>query len=417
VTALPAISLRGAGKRYVKYEDAPMLISRAMALRARTRRSQLWALRGASFDVADGECVGIVGRNGSGKSTLLQMLAGVTGPTEGSVAVRGRVAPLISVGVGFHQELTGRENVYVNGTILGLPREHIDRRFDEIVEFAEVGPFIDTPVKFYSSGMFVRLGFAVAVTAAPDVLLIDEVLAVGDLGFQIKCFERMMQIKDSGTTIVVVSHNLNAVRRLCSRCLVVHKGSIRFDGPTNEALSVYHDVLGGDPALASDGLDGRSVTVEHAARFGGLELLGVDGQLTAHVAGGDHVVFRAGLAFDCPVTEPVINFSIMSESGVQVYAIQRGMEGSHFEAGETASFEVSVRLALTTGSYSATMAMVSSDMRTGLSALPGTLMFYVSNDASHAKGVADLGAELSLTRAPSGSGAHLTMSNLDAESA
>lgn len=413
MTVPPAISLRGAGKRYVKYEDAPMLVSRALAFRARTRRSQLWAIRRASFDVGDGECVGIVGRNGSGKSTLLQMLAGVTGPTEGSVAVRGRVAPLISVGVGFHPELTGRENVYVNGTILGLSRQEIDRRFDEIVDFADVGSFIDTPVKFYSSGMFVRLGFAVAVTATPDVLLIDEVLAVGDLGFQIKCFERMMEIKDRGTTIVVVSHNLNAVRRLCSRCLVVHEGSIRYDGATSDALSVYHDLLGGDPALSSDGLDGRSRTLEHAVRFRRLELLGVHGQPTAHVAGGDQVVFRAVLDFDRTVSEPVVNFCIMSESGVQVYATQRTMEGRHFEHGETASFEVSVRLTLTTGSYSATVAMVSTDMLTGLAALPEALLFYVSNDESDAKGVADLGAEVRMTQPPLEVDAPLALSEAD----
>jgi ABC-2 type transport system ATP-binding protein len=341
------------------------------------------------------------------------MLAGVTGPTEGSVAVRGRVAPLISVGVGFHPELTGRENVYVNGTILGLSRQEIDRRFDEIVDFADVGSFIDTPVKFYSSGMFVRLGFAVAVTATPDVLLIDEVLAVGDLGFQIKCFERMMEIKDRGTTIVVVSHNLNAVRRLCSRCLVVHEGSIRYDGATSDALSVYHDLLGGDPALSSDGLDGRSRTLEHAVRFRRLELLGVHGQPTAHVAGGDQVVFRAVLDFDRTVSEPVVNFCIMSESGVQVYATQRTMEGRHFEHGETASFEVSVRLTLTTGSYSATVAMVSTDMLTGLAALPEALLFYVSNDESDAKGVADLGAEVRMTQPPLEVDAPLALSEAD----
>ena len=169
----PIIRLAGVGKRYLKYEDEPMLLTRALRLRHRTRRSQLWAVRDVSFELHPGDSVGVIGRNGSGKSTLLQMLAGVTSPTEGTITVGGRVAPLVSVGVGFHPELTGRENVYVNGTILGLSRAEIDARFDAMVEFSGIEAFIDTPVKFYSSGMYVRLGFAVAVEAIPDVLLVD----------------------------------------------------------------------------------------------------------------------------------------------------------------------------------------------------------------------------------------------------
>jgi ABC-type polysaccharide/polyol phosphate transport system ATPase subunit len=390
-----------------------MLVSRMLAVRARTRRSRLWALRDATVEVAPGECVGVVGRNGSGKSTLLRMLAGVTAPTEGSIAVRGRVAPLISVGVGFHAELTGRENVYVNGTVLGLSRQEITRRFDEIVEFAEIGEFLDTPVKFYSSGMFVRLGFAVAVTAEPDVLLVDEVLAVGDLAFQIKCFDRMMEIKEKGTTIVVVSHNLNAVRRMCSRCLVVHDGSIHYDGPINEALSTYHALLGGDARLSPDGLDSRAGVFEPAAGFGSLELIGRDGCATAHVAGGEQVTFRATLTFDSQVSDPVVHFSVISESGVVVYAVPRHLVGATFEPGETATLEVSVRLVLTTGSFSASVSMVSEDLITGLAAPPDPLLFYVSNDESGASGIADLGAELRMTNARPAPGDQFAL--LDAE--
>jgi ABC-type polysaccharide/polyol phosphate transport system ATPase subunit len=346
--------------------------------------------------VADGECVGIVGRNGSGKSTLLQMLAGVTAPSEGSVVVRGRVAPLISVGVGFHQELTGRENVYVNGTILGLSRREIDTRFDEIVEFAEIRPFIDTPVKFYSSGMFVRLGFAVAVTAEPDVLLIDEVLAVGDLAFQIKCFNRMMEIRDKGTTIVVVSHNLNAIRRMCSRSLVVHDGGIRYDGPTDQALSEYHELIGTHDAVDASSLNGHQTNVRPAASFVDFKLLGMDGQPTSHVDGGEKVTFRASLRFEQRVADPLLNFSIISESGVLVYAIPRTMEGGSFEPGQTATVDVAVRLALSSGSYSARLGMVSSDRFETLAPSTAPLLFYVSG-RSAAKGLADLDAEVALS--------------------
>src|SRR5579875_711372 len=212
-----AVELRGVGKRYTKYVDTPMLVTSALRLRAGHRRDRLWALRGVDLDVEDGESFGVIGRNGSGKSTLMMLVGGITAPTEGSLRVWGRVAPLISVGVGFHRELTGRENIYVNGTVLGLTRRQIDRRLDAIVDFAEVEQFIDTPVKFYSSGMFVRLGFAVAVHADPDVLIVDEVLAVGDLAFQVKCYERMNEIRSRGTTVVMVSHHLGAVRRMCER--------------------------------------------------------------------------------------------------------------------------------------------------------------------------------------------------------
>ncbi|HVT77699.1 MAG TPA: ABC transporter ATP-binding protein, partial [Acidimicrobiales bacterium] len=239
----PLISLADAGKRYTKFEDAPMLVS-ALRFRARTTRSHLWAVRHVDLDVAPGECVGVIGRNGSGKSTLLQMLAGVTAPSEGRVSVRGKVAPLISVGVGFHPELTGRENVYVNAAILGLSRAEVDARLDDIIDFADVTGFVDTPVKFYSSGMFVRLGFAVAINVNPQVLLIDEVLAVGDLAFQMKCFDKMAEIRDSGATVVVVSHNLNAVRRMCDHTMVLHNGAQRFYGATADAISLYHQLLG-----------------------------------------------------------------------------------------------------------------------------------------------------------------------------
>ncbi len=238
----------GAGKRYRKYQDAPMLLSAALRWRRSTKVSELWAVRHVDLEIAPGASYGVIGRNGSGKSTLLQMLAGVTAPTEGRISVRGRVAPMLSVGVGFHNELTGRENIYVNGTIHGIDRAHLDRKLDEIIDFSEIEEFIDTPVKFYSSGMLVRLGFAVAVQAEPDVLLLDEVLAVGDIAFQMKCFDRMAQVLGSGTTVVLVSHNLNAIRRLCTDTLVLHRGDVRFQGPTEDALVEYQRALDDDDA-------------------------------------------------------------------------------------------------------------------------------------------------------------------------
>ena len=200
---------------------------------------RIWALRGASFSVDRGEVVGVVGRNGAGKSTLLKLLSRITRPTEGRAVIHGNLSSLLEVGTGFHPELSGRENVFLNGTILGMTRREIQRKFDEIVEFAEIERFLDTPVKRYSSGMYVRLAFAVAAHLDADVLLVDEVLAVGDLAFQRKCLGKMDKVAASGRTILFVSHNLGAVRALCGRVLLLADGRVEFDGPVEEGLVVY----------------------------------------------------------------------------------------------------------------------------------------------------------------------------------
>ena len=391
MTPAPAIRMSGVGKRYVKYQDAPMFISRMVRLRARTRRSTLWALRGVDLEIGRGECVGVVGRNGSGKSTMLRMLAGVTAPTEGRVAVRGRIAPLISVGVGFHHELTGRENVYVNGTVLGLSRSQIDERFDEIVDFAQVGPFIDTPVKFYSSGMFVRLGFAVAISAEPDVLLVDEVLAVGDLAFQIKCFERMRAIRDRGTTVVVVSHNLNAIRILCPRSLVVHDGSVRYDGDTDEALSLYHQLLAEEQDRDSGPLDTRPEGIRPDARFDPIDIIGADGSPTAHLRTGEPVRFRMGVHFDRPIADPLLKLRILSESGVTVFEQSEPFDGTVYGPGDHAVFEAELDLTLGTGSYTASAVILTQhDYVPRAVPAPGALFFVSGRPVS--TGLVDLDA-------------------------
>ena len=398
----PVIRMAGVGKRYTKYEDAPMLLTRVAGLRARTQRTKLWALRDADLEVGRGECVGVVGRNGSGKSTMLRMLAGVTAPTEGRVTVRGRIAPLISVGVGFHQELTGRENIYVNGTILGLSRSQIDAKLEEIIDFAQVGPFVDTPVKFYSSGMFVRLGFAVAVAADPDVLLVDEVLAVGDLAFQIRCFDRMREIKDRGATIVVVSHNLNAIRMLCPRSLTVHEGSIRYDGPTEGALSLYHQLLAQEPQPASGPLDTRPAGIEPDAHFDPVQIIGEEGVPTAHLTTGEPARFRIGVHFDRDLHDPVLQLTILSESGVTVVQQAHPFEGLTYRAGDHEVFEVDLDVKLGTGSYTATANILTRQDFVARAAPAPAALFFVAG-RSVATGLVDLEARF---RAGSGSVTH-----------
>lgn len=390
---MTAITVDSVGKRYVKYVDTPLLLHRALRFRAATQRSHLWAVRGVSFEVEPGECVGVIGRNGSGKSTVLRLLAGVTAPTEGRVAVAGRIAPLISVGVGFHPELSGRENVYVNGTILGLGRREIEQRFDEIVGFAEVESFIDTPVKFYSSGMQVRLGFSVSVLAEPDVLLIDEVLAVGDIAFQLKCFDRLQEIRATGTTIVLVSHNLNAVRRMCDRTIVLHDGTLRHNGSTHDAISLFHDLLG-EPRENDDGVDQLARDGTHLDErmvSDGCRILGPGGERTNHVEVGDEVTVHADYRVVADVENPVFGVSVLNEAGVQVYGDSTPWDARRsFPAGSTVQTAIRLRAALATGSYTVQVTVVRTDGSL-LARVSRPALFYV-HGRSRVRGVADLGA-------------------------
>jgi lipopolysaccharide transport system ATP-binding protein len=206
---------------------------------SRLNSQEFWALRDISFEVKRGEALGIIGRNGAGKSTLLKLLSRITEPTEGNARIRGRVASLLEVGAGFHGELTGRENIYLNGSILGMSRAEIKKKFDEIVSFAEVERFLDTPVKRYSSGMYVRLAFSVAAHLEPEILVVDEVLSVGDVAFQRKCMDYMKRLARSGATILLVSHNLFAVKAMCRRALVLSGGRLQFDGSAADGVEIY----------------------------------------------------------------------------------------------------------------------------------------------------------------------------------
>ncbi|MGB4778667.1 MAG: ABC transporter ATP-binding protein [Microbacterium sp.] len=209
----------------------------------RRHKKDFWALRDVSLDIYAGETIGLIGHNGSGKSTLLKMIGGIIEPTSGTVVERGRLAALLELGAGFHPDLTGRENIFLNASVLGLSREETEAQFDDIVAFASIGDFIDTQVKFYSSGMYVRLAFAVAVHTDPDVLLVDEVLAVGDEAFQRKCMDRIRDFQHQGRTIILVSHSLDQVVDLCGRCVLLDKGKVLFDGKPSLAVAQFRDLL------------------------------------------------------------------------------------------------------------------------------------------------------------------------------
>jgi ABC-type polysaccharide/polyol phosphate transport system ATPase subunit len=343
-----SITVSGVGKQYVKYSDSPMLAHAIMRLAARSRTDSLWALRDVDLTVETGECVGVIGRNGSGKSTLLQLLGGITAPTEGTVTVHGRIAPLISVGVGFHPELTGRDNVYLNGTILGMTRRDIERRFDDIVAFAEIDDFIDTPVKFYSSGMQVRLGFAVAVQADPQVLLVDEVLAVGDFAFQMKCLRRIDEIRNSGASVLLVSHNLSMVERLCPRTVVLHEGTMRYDGPTLEAISTLHSLLD-DGAQLQPG----TVPVEAGvAEVTGFALHNGAGPAINATSTGTRLTAKIMVKAHRPVARPYVGLTIDGPRGDAIF--HQGNRGTPFPslaAGDERAYSVSWNAQVPTGNY------------------------------------------------------------------
>jgi lipopolysaccharide transport system ATP-binding protein len=272
------IHVEGLGKRYRVGERERYLALRDVLTRAfsapfrrgrqRRTRDYLWALRDVSFDVRRGEVIGLIGRNGAGKTTLLKILSRITRPTEGFAEIHGRVGSLLEVGTGFHPELTGRENIYLSGAILGMSKREIVQKYDAIIDFAGVERFIDTPLKHYSTGMQMRLAFAVAAHLEPEILLVDEVLAVGDLEFQKKCLGKMQDVSKSGRTIVFVSHQMNQIRRLCERVLWVDAGQIRLAGPTAEVSAAY-EAAGAGQAEVRDRPDSPSTK----ARFHSWEIV------------------------------------------------------------------------------------------------------------------------------------------------
>jgi lipopolysaccharide transport system ATP-binding protein len=315
------------------------------------RNSEFWALKDVSFEVKRGEVIGIIGRNGAGKSTLLKILSRITAPTTGEVKIHGRVGSLLEVGTGFHPELTGRENIYLNGAILGMGREEIKRKFDEIVAFAEVEQFIDTPVKRYSSGMYVRLAFSVAAHLESDILLVDEVLAVGDAAFQKKCLGRMGEVAKYGRTVLFVSHDMRKVTTLCSRGILLNSGRIECQGEITEVAATYleEDVLSEAYADLSRRGD-RSGNGE--AKLQSIELLR-DDQRTNTFEFGEELIQKIIVDVQKPSGASLLAIVITSSDGVAVHELWNVNEGCPW-AGYVGTYEFKVtipRLSLYPGSY------------------------------------------------------------------
>ena len=310
-----AITVKGLGKKYLLghrraageglrhvIETAVRAPSRWLASNPsdrkvkREQREEFWALRDVSFSVARGEAVGIIGRNGAGKSTLLKILSRITEPTVGEIRYRGRLASLLEVGTGFHPELTGRENIYLNAAILGMKRAEINRRFDEIVAFSEVEDFLDTPVKRYSSGMYVRLAFGVAAHLEPDILVIDEVLAVGDAAFQKKCLGKMGDVIREGRTVLFVSHNMAAVAALCTRAILIQRGRLEFSDRPEAVIDEYLRTARSDADVPLNDRTDREG--KGRVRFTGVEILDSRGTAVKTVSSGQHIAFK--INYDLP---------------------------------------------------------------------------------------------------------------------
>jgi len=307
------------GKRY--------RIARSKSRRNGFQKSEdFWALKDLSFEIGRGEVVGVIGHNGAGKSTLLKILSRITEPTVGRARIRGRVASLLEVGTGFHPDLSGRENIYLNGSILGMTRLEIRKKFDEIVDFAEIGQFIDTPVKRYSSGMYVRLAFSVAAHLELEILVVDEVLAVGDVGFQRKCMDYMQKLARSGITILLVSHNLFAVKAMCRRVLSLSAGRLQFDGATAEGIELYEKGSGlaaNLPMIVINGEDTGQWPI--VIRF--IELLDLDGESRAVYDYGERMRVRMHYEVRRPVKYPNFYLGIRRSDNVVCCSFSAARDG------------------------------------------------------------------------------------------
>jgi ABC-2 type transport system ATP-binding protein len=317
--AEPAIVVDGVSKRFRLYHERHQTLKAAVMRGGRVRYDEFWALRDVSLEIEAGKTFGLVGENGSGKSTLLKCIAKILRPEEGKIRTRGKMAALLELGSGFHPELSGRENVFLNGSILGLSKRDLTARFDDIVSFAGLERFIDQPVKNYSSGMYVRLGFSIAINVDPDILLVDEVLAVGDAVFQRRCNEKFSEFRRSGKTVVIVSHAVDAMRTMCDTVAWLQEGRLVSEGRPEEIVDEYVDEGHEDRVeVAAEVAESRWGSGE--ARLTGVHLLDRAGRPVTHVKTGDKVVMR--LEYDAPtaVPKPVFGLAIETLDGTWLWA-------------------------------------------------------------------------------------------------
>ncbi|MDX1510875.1 MAG: ABC transporter ATP-binding protein, partial [Nitriliruptorales bacterium] len=395
----PAVVVEGLTETFRLYHERPTGLKERLYRFRRSSWTDFDALRDINLSVEQGESVAIIGPNGSGKSTLLKVLARILPPDRGEVLTNGRVASLLELGAGFHGDLTGRENIYLNGAILGLSRARIRERFDEIVDFAGIDHLLDTPVRTYSSGLYVRLGFAIAVTVDPDILLVDEVLSVGDAAFQARSLHRMQQFKVEGKTLLIVSHDLDALVELCDRAIVLDAGRIAFDGPIREGVELYKR-MSIDPQdrarLSAVPSIGSKVRIEEAT------LLDQMGRAVTEIDPSAPLRVRVRLVANEYVEACSVGATVEGADGMELYEVHTGWQGvgvGPLVPGQTVVVDVRFVAHLLAGHYAVAPVVTDPGGRLPWASLPRPLEFRV-RPGGGAAGLVDLQGSTSVTEGP-----------------
>lgn len=399
-----AIRIKGVKKRFRLYHEKHDTLKETILARKRASYTELWALNDVTYEFEKGRTYGIIGENGSGKSTLLKIITRILRPDSGTVTVDGRISALLELGAGFHPELTGRENIYLNGAILRLSRAEIDEKFEDMVDFSEISDFIDTPVKNYSSGMYMRLGFAIAVNVDPDILLIDEVLAVGDESFQKKCMAKLESIKAAGATIIFVSHDAELVRRLCNQAILMDNGKITASGDTGPVVDKYHALLSTRESRKVKSKLRESVGIP-SKRYGSgevtmtkVDVTDATGTSKDEFVQGQEMTIRIEHKLNDDVSDPIFGLIVFDGKGTLAYNTNtrwQGVKLRDFKKGENVSVEYRLNLNLIKGIYTITAATATSDAKRFYDWWEDCGSFRVSGDDS-ATGIADLHVKLNI---------------------
>src|SRR5215470_2335789 len=364
---------------YISVRDELARLARRVLLRDPGEPHEFWALQDVSFEIKRGETIGLIGANGAGKSTILKILSRVTTPTRGSFAVAGKVGALIEVGAGFHPDLTGRENVYLNGAIMGMRKREIDAKFDQIVAFAEVEAFIDTPLKYYSSGMMVRLGFAVAAHIEPEILLVDEVLAVGDAAFQAKCLNKIAELKEQDKTIVLVSHVMQSILQHSTRVLWIDHGTIQAFGDPEETAERYMRTVQAQAAAGSAEEPAIRPTPDSPIQITTVTLRDADGRPVHSIAYGQPASVEIGYVVAAPIDDPVVAVTFHDARGYPLGSVTSRLDGMRLDmsAGHGAVRLVLLPVLFTRGSYGLAVAIHDSRIQRYLDLKPRAVSFMV----------------------------------------
>jgi lipopolysaccharide transport system ATP-binding protein len=402
-----AIKVEQVSKKYCKSLKTSMLYGvmdigrnmfRLSSHSEKLRKNEFWALADVSFEVKKGETIGIIGPNGSGKTTLLKLINGIFWPDKGKITIRGRVGALIEVGAGFHPLLTGRENIYINAAILGMTKKEVDKKLDSIIEFADIGNFIEMPVKFYSSGMFVRLGFAIAVHSEPNILLIDEVLAVGDEKFQRQCINKISQLQENGMTIVFVSHELTTVEGICSKVIWLDKGKVRTEGIPETIIDEYLCHVGQTLTVNGKKLGRRWGTRE--AEIVDIGFFNSKNENISRVKSGEEVTIILSVRFNKEIRNPIFGILLRSDNGSVVYGTNsrwRHINFGTFEENEEIKVVFKQKMLLTGGLYYVDPAIAYSDGRTFCDWQEKALSFIIDMPIQ-TMGVTNLDSQISIIR-------------------